>query len=139
MTDADAASLFAEARAVAASREGAAVTAAQDERAALAAAVTAAQDRLLTTLLEGFTEKVRRAAHEGKRETELLAFNGGDTFDDQFCYLFLLKGPRSTDRDACPGVVPLLGTLQNRVAPFRLRHVWKQGTVQNSLVASWAD
>lgn len=118
----------------------------EEERVAHEAAVAVAQERLLTHLLAGLEDRVREAAGQGRTEAELLEFNGNDTFDGEFCYLYLLKGPRGQkDRqgpgraqDPSPRVWPLLRTLRTALAPFVVRHLWKTGTVQNSVAVSWA-
>lgn len=106
----------------------------EEERAAHEAAVAAAQDRLLGRLLNGLEDRVREAASEGKREVELLVFEGNETFDGEFFYLYLLKGPR--DRRGAR-VVPLLRTMQQSLAPFSVKHIWKLGTTQNQVVLAW--
>lgn len=128
-------SVFEEARALAATFEHDAAAAAERERQAHVAAVAVAQAKLRATLLEDFRDRVREAAAAGKRELELLAFEGPDTYDGVFCYLYLLRGPRQAEA----GLVPLLATLRRELAPFRVRHVWKQGTVMNRVVVSWGD
>ena len=76
------------------------------------------------------------AAHEGRTEVELLAFEGGDAFEDTgLVTLYLLKGPRQAER----GVRPLLPALRRSFAPFTVTHVWRAGTTHNSVVVSWAD
>lgn len=126
-------SLCAEVRSLVAHAEEDALRREAEERAAHVAAARAAQDRLFETLLHGFEGLVRGAAAEGKHEVDLLAFEGADTFNNEFCYLYLLKGPRQPEA----GIQPLLPELRRAVAPFRLRHVWRPGTVQNKLVVSW--
>lgn len=126
-------SLFAEVQSLVAAAKQDAVRREEEERAAHVAAVRAAQGRLLSTLLDGFEGLVRAAAAEGLHEVDLLSFEGADTFDGEFCFLYLLKGPRQAEE----GVEPLLPNLRRALAPFRLRHVWRQGTVQNRLVVSW--
>ena len=103
-------------------------------RQAHLANVWAAQQKLLTTLVDSSLEDaVLGAARQGKTEVELLAFQGSDTFDGHFCSLYLLKGPRLPE----PGVVPLLRTLRQMLAPFRVKHVWDEGTVQNTVTLTW--
>lgn len=128
-------SLWTEARTLVATFEDDAAAAAERERAAHVAAVAVAQAKLRATLLEDFGDRVREAAARGARELELAAFEGPDTYDGEFCYLYLLRGPRVAEA----GVVPLLATLRRELAPFRVRHVWRQGTVMNRVVVTWGD
>ena len=128
--------LYDEARALIVARRAQETRDAETEAAAHVSAVSLAQSQLLSRLLDGFQERVMEAAREGRCEMELLAFEGGDTFDDEFCYLYLLRGPRQPD-SFNSGIAPLLPALRGSLAPFRVRHVWKQGTVQNSLVVAW--
>ena len=65
----------------------------------------------------------------------VLVFDGNDTYDGEFFYLFLLKGPRQAD----PGIRPLLATLRRALAPFRVVHEWKTGTVQNRVYVTWSE
>lgn len=128
--------LFAEARALATAFEDEQARLVDEERAAHVANVAAAQSRLLARLTEGLEDRVLAAAAEGKRELEVLVFEGSETFDDEFCYLYLLKGARGQPEE---GVVPLLATMRRMLAPFRVRHVWRLGTVQNTVLVSWRD
>lgn len=131
----DTVALCARARELASAFEDGAAAAEETARQAHVAAVAAAQDRLLRHLLDGVGEGVLEAAGRGKRELDLVAFEGGDTFEGEFTYLYLLRGPRQRE----PGVEPLLPRLRACLAPFRVRHVWKPGTVQNAVVVSWAQ
>lgn len=128
-------SLFAEARALAAGVEDSAAAAAEAERARHVADVAAAQTKLKAALVDGLEARVREAAAGGARELELLAFEGGDTYDGTFCFLYLVRGPRQAD----PEIVPLLTTLRRELAPFRVRHEWKTGTVMNRVMLTWRD
>ena len=126
--------LFREAQALASRCEHDRAQAGALEEAARLEAIAAAQDLLLAALTEGLAERVLQAAREGKHELDLLAFQGSDTFDGEFCYLYLLKGPRQREE----GVHPLLPRLRRELSPFVVRHVWKAGTVQNRVVVAWA-
>lgn len=108
--------------------------AAEEERAAHVAAVRDAQAKLMGGLLDTFRERVEEAARAGKREVDLLTFYGPETFEGNFFYLYLVRGPRTPEE----GVEPLLGRLQKELAPFAVRHEWNQGTVFNRVIASWA-
>jgi len=132
--------LFVDAQLVSRRVEVDVAAAAADELEEHVRAVAAAQRQLLDTMLADFEAKVREAAGKGLREVTMLEFEGQDTFCDLY-YLYLLKGPRSSPR-APPsghvhGVVPLLVTLRDALKPFRVTHVWKDGTVHNSVKASW--
>ena len=126
--------LYAEAQALVAQFEDDRLQAEMREREDHVRAIKTAQAQLLRTVTDGLADRVMQAAREGKRELELLAFEGGDTFDGEFCYLYLLKGPRQPE----DGVEPLLPRLRKQLLPFSVRHVWRQGTVQNRVVMAWA-
>ena len=132
--------LFVEAQLVSRRVEANVAAAAAEELEEHVRAVAAAQRQLMGTMLADFEAKVREAAAQGLREVTLLEFEGQDTLCDLY-YLYLLKGPRSSPR-APPsghvhGVVPLLVTLRDALKPFRVTHVWKDGTVHNSVKAFW--
>lgn len=131
--------LFEQARALSAAHEDAQAQAAAREAEEHALAVAAAQDRLLDRLVQDAEGAVLEAARQGRQEAELLVFEGGDTFDGEFCYLYLLKGPRARQPGQPGGarVRPLLPRVRERLAPFHVRHDWKLGTVQNAVVVSW--
>lgn len=98
-----------------------------------ALAVAAAQSQLLDGLLDGVEARVEEAARAGGRELVLLEFEGSDTYAG-FHTLYLVKGPRQPESD----VVPLLDGLRRRLAPFRVTHAWRPGSVHNRVVLSWA-
>lgn len=125
--------LFEQARSLVAAHDDSEAREAEREAVQHARAVADAQDRLLDRLVADADRVVLEAARQGRREAELLTFEGGDTFDGDFCYLYLLRGPRTRQ----PGVVPLLPRVREKLAPFLVRHVWKTGTVQNAVVVSW--
>ena len=97
------------------------------------AAVASAQAKLRERMLADFDSAVRAAASAGKRAAVLAEFDGGDTFDGEYCYLYLLKGARGGE----PGVTPLLDTLRAAVAPFDVDHEWLAGTVHNVVRVRW--
>lgn len=133
-------SLFEQARTLSAAYDDAQEREAAREAQDHARAVAAAQDRLLDRLVQDVEQAVLEAARAGRREAELLVFQGGDTFDGEFCYLYLLKGPRATQPLQAPPLPrprPLMPRLRERLAPFSVRHDWKPGTVQNAVVVSW--
>lgn len=125
--------LFGEAQALVALCEDSRLQAEARDREARLRGIRSAQARLLEGLTEGLSDRVLHAAREGARELDLLTFNGADTFDGEFCYLYLLKGPRQQEE----GVDPLLPRLRRLLAPFSVRHVWEQGTVHNRIVMAW--
>lgn len=127
------AALFAEARALSEAAEAAKESRARDETAARLAAVADAQARLRDRILARFDAAVREAAAAGEREVALAEFDGGDTFDGEYCYLYLFKGAREPEA----GVTPLLATLKKDLAPFDVSHEWRTGTVHNVVRARW--
>lgn len=128
--------LFAEARALTGAARERLADEAEAARAAHVAAVASAQERLVAHLASQLEGRVLAAAREGRSEAELLAFEGGDAFEDTgLVLLYLLKGPRQAER----GVRALLPALRRAFAPFTVRHVWRAGTTHNSVVVSWAD
>lgn len=100
-------------------------------------AVQAAQSRLLESLMADLPARILEAAKQGKRQLELLAFDGNATYDGEYFFLYLLLGPRSAERHASPRVVPLLETLRKSLCPFTVDHIWRVGTVQNQVLVSW--
>lgn len=146
--------LFIEAQreSVAAAARG--VAAEEGRRRAWAARVIAAQARLSAEVKERLPGAVRAAAAGGERVAKLLEFAGTDAFrssspedgssadDEDFCYLFLLKGPHVANRAQrddfqASGGVPLLPYLRRELHPFRVRHVWDRSTNNNLLLAEW--
>ena len=97
-------------------------------------AVAKAQTALLDSILHVVEFNVREAAQKGHREAVVLAFLGSATFHD-LCYLYLLKGPREYNENT--PVVSLMPRLRQALKPFRVAHVWKEGTVQNLITVNW--
>lgn len=97
----------------------------------------ALHDRIMTDL-EG---AVRRAAEAGQRHATVLSFSGADRFDE-FCYLYMLKGPLKPELHAemkAMGVAPLLPRLRRelRAAGFDVHHAWQRATNENSITVTW--
>lgn len=101
------------------------------------AAVRAAQARLFDSMVTDLPARIVEAAKAGRRDLELLVFDGSATYDGEYFFLYLLLGPRGPDRHASPRVVPLLDTLRTSLAPFEVTHIWRPGTVQNQVLVSW--
>jgi hypothetical protein len=98
------------------------------------------QSKLRGKLLDVLPEAVKAAASRGKYSTALLEFSGSDKFDDNFSYLFLLKGPRDTPQQndlAARGFVPLYTSMYHELRPFVLNYQWTPGTNSNALSVSW--
>jgi hypothetical protein len=99
-----------------------------------------AQAALKSELLQKVPDAVRIAAGKGMTSTEILEFGGSDKFQNEFSFLFLLKGPRDREqRDAlfAAGFVPLLDVLKFEMSPFEVRHTWVPGTNANKLTLVW--
>lgn len=98
------------------------------------------QEKLKTELLLKIPDCVRLAASKGLLSTNILTFHGNDKFQQEFSYLFLLKGPRNREqRDllSAAGFVPLLDTLRSECNPFEVRHTWMPGTNENHVTLFW--
>jgi hypothetical protein len=111
-----------------------------DSVASLCADAAQAQATLRDNLLAELPAKVKAAASKGKFSATILEFAGADKFDDNFSYLFLLKGPRDLPQQndlAARGFVPLYTSLYYRMSPFLVNFQWTPGTNLNSLTVSW--
>ena len=95
--------------------------------------VARAQKALLERIVDAVPEAVRSSAARGERTAVVMEFQGPDTFDGEFCYLYLLKGPRGGD----PEITPLMMLLRGALKPFRVTHEWRDGTVGNTVTVSW--
>ena len=126
-------SLFSEAQELTRGVEAGLARRAEEARAVHLAAVSRAQTALLERIVEGVPGAVRASATRGERIAAVLEFQGPDTFDGEFCYLYLLKGPRGGD----PDIKPLLATLRDALTPFRVTHDWRDGTVANAVTVAW--
>jgi len=108
-----------------------------EEAARIAQHVKEAQDALVDDILKEAPTKIMEAASQGARATDLLTFNGADTYRD-LSLVFLVRGPRrgaTSDAHADP-IVP---RLRAAIAPFEIRHEWDAATNGNRLVVSWRE
>ena len=96
-------------------------------------ALAAAQEKLMRRVLKGLEERVREAALAGQRKAEVYAFEGTERVGGFFT-LYLLKGPR---RDDWVPFLPLLSILEDRLKPFKVKHHWVEGTLDNKVIVSW--
>ncbi len=99
------------------------------------------QAKLLGTLLARVPTVILEAAAKGQRVATLLEFSGGDLFEE-FCYLYMIKGPHAFEARAemkRAGVTPLLDVLRRALEPagFKVWHAWQRATNQNLVTVSW--
>ena len=112
----------------------------EDPTVALCEKVVVVQEKLRKELLERLPSIVRAAASQGRSSIDLLTFNGSDKYDDDFSYLFLLKGPRDREQKYdlhTHGFSPLYNTLVRDVFPFELTFTWVPGCNLNKLTLGW--
>lgn len=110
------------------------------EAAELAARLKAAQDKLQAQIETSLPNIVREAASKGDTRAVVLRFSGAELFDDEYCYLFLLRGGRRNEDTRllrAAGFGPLLYKLRAAFAPFRVHHLWISSTNQNEVSVSW--
>lgn len=113
----------------------------ENPTATLCANVKIAQEKLRADLLSKLPDVVRRAASQGRYTVDLLTFSGNEKYDDDFSYLFLMKGPRDKEQryDLYRyGFVPLYDTLLGDVGPFQLMFTWIPGCNLNKLTLEWS-
>lgn len=113
----------------------------EEELRAMGARLRDEQDRLYGLIIGSLPAAVREAAALGRRVATVLAFEGCDKLDE-FCYLYMLKGPYKHDQReemALMGVKPLLPRLRRELARagFRVFHAWQRATNENTLSVSW--
>lgn len=101
----------------------------------------AEQERLFQHVLAAAPAAVREAAAKGQRTAVVLRFTGADKLDE-FCYLYMLKGPMAPDARAemrAMGARPLLHRLRAefQAAGFGVHHAWQRATNDNSLALTW--
>ena len=101
----------------------------------------AEQDSLYRHIMDDLEGVVRRAAEAGQRFATVLAFSGADRFDE-FCYLYMLKGPLKPELRAemkAMGAAPLLPRLRRELqaAGFDVHHAWQRATNENSVTVTW--
>ncbi len=107
----------------------------------LCANAKTAQDKLRDELLAKLPQLVRSSAGQGRSTVDLLTFSGNEKYDDDFSYLFLLKGPREREQKYDlfrHGFVPLFDTLLTDVTPFQLMFTWIPGSNTNKLTLEWS-
>lgn len=112
----------------------------EDPTSVLCARVKTAQTKLEEELKYLLPSIVRASALQGKKTADLLTFTGSEKYDDEFSFLFLLKGPRDREQKYDlykHGFVPLFDCLTNEVAPFKLAFTWVPGCNLNKLTLSW--
>lgn len=114
---------------------------AQSEIDAVVCRLRAEQDRLFSLIMDHVPLAVRAAAHMGTRSAVVFNFSGQDKLDE-FCYLYMLKGPTTSEGKATLrrlGIVPVLARLRETLNPagFRVWHTWQRATNDNSIAVSW--
>lgn len=100
-----------------------------------------AQDKLFAELFEKLPDSVRTAAAQGRTTAELLTFSGNEKYDDEFSYLFLVKGPRDREQKYDLyryGFRPLHDRLAQGVLPFTLNFTWVPGCNLNKVTLEWS-
>ena len=109
-----------------------------DEKRALEQRIKQEQDRLFAQLTTALPAIVKAAAEQGHRHAVLCAFDGGDKFDE-FCTLYLLKGPRDRQERKELDVVPVLNRLHRMVrgTGFSVAHAWQRATNHNEVTITW--
>lgn len=101
----------------------------------------AEQEQLRRAVMGTLPAAVRRAAADGQRAAVVLRFGGADKLVE-FCYLYMLRGPRdAADRAEmrAMGVRPLLPRLRAELqaAGFGVHHAWQRSTNDNTLAVTW--
>ncbi len=127
--------------AISAAATSAAELAAQTEIDDVVRRLRAEQDRLYSLIMDHLPVALRGAAHTGARSAVVLHFAGQDKLDE-FCYLYMLKGPTTSEGKATLrrlGIVPVLARLREALNPagFRVWHTWERATNENTLAVSW--
>jgi len=101
---------------------------------------TALQAQLRTRIMGKFSETVLAAAGLGRCYVDVLAFGGTEKYEDDYSFLFLIKGARDDaqrNEMGAAGFVPLLETLRHELAPFEVRHTWAAGSNKNKITVLW--
>lgn len=101
----------------------------------------AEQGRLYQIVMQAIPGAVREAAAKGQRTAVILRFSGSDRLDE-FCYLYMLKGPHNhehRDEMRAMGARPLLQRLRHELhqAGFGVVHTWQRATNDNTLAVTW--
>lgn len=137
----DAAALFDRARELTLATVAAAEHDEREAADAVGRRLRAEHAKLLDTLVGRVPTAVLDSAAKGQRVAAVLEFGGGDLFEE-FCYLYMIKGPYAPEGRAefrRAGVEPLLGVLRRMLEPagFRVWHSWQRATNRNALTVSW--
>lgn len=100
-----------------------------------------ATHELARTICLPVERSVEAAATLGATHVDIFRFHGNDIDErSHFPLLALLKGSRDPGMRAIlqsKGYTNLLETLQLKLAPFTLRHIWHARSNLNRLVLSW--
>lgn len=101
----------------------------------------AEQERLFQIVMQSIPGAVREAAACGQRTAVVMRFAGADKLDE-FCFLYMLKGPHNAEHRAemhAMGARPLLYRLRASLhaAGFGVHHSWQRATNDNSLAITW--
>lgn len=112
-----------------------------EELAAAGQRLRAEQDRLFDVIMSALPGVVREAAAHGQRTAVVLRFGGADKLDE-FCFLYMLKGPHNPEQRQemrAMGARPLLQRLRTALHPagFGVHHAWQRATNDNSLAVTW--
>jgi len=139
--DVDLGQLYAEAVATTWSTVRQAEVARDEELRDLGQKLRAEQDKLYGIVMAALPGAVREAAAKGQRTAVLLRFSGADKLEE-FCYLYMLKGPHNPEHRAemrAMGAKPLLHRLRSELqrAGFGVHHAWQRATNDNTLSVSW--
>lgn len=100
------------------------------------------QEKLRKEVLEKIPTIVKAAAQQGRSTVDVLSFSGNEKYDDDFSYLFLLKGPRDREQKYDlyrHGFVPLFDTLLHDVVPFQAMFTWIPGCNLNKVTLEWGS
>ena len=114
----------------------------EDPTAVLCEHAGIAQNKLRDEIIEKIPIIARAAASQGRSTVDLLSFNGSQKYDDDFSYLFLLKGPRDREQKYDlykHGFSSLFETLTHDVSPFKLTFTWVPGCNLNKLTLTWDE
>lgn len=111
------------------------------ELAAMGQRLRAEQDRLYARIMGDLPAAVTQAAAAGQRVATVMRFGGSDRLEE-FCFLYMLKGPVKAEQRAemrAMGASPLLPRLRRELgaAGFGVFHTWQRATNENTLSVSW--
>lgn len=99
------------------------------------------QDALYDALIRDMPRAVMDAASKGQRVATLLRFDGQEKHDE-FCYLYMIKGPMHPDlrREMDQmGAEPLICRLRRTLGShgFKVMFSWQRETNANAVSVSW--